>query len=85
MSVRTGDDQEALLYDGTHASRSIKRRGVRGLTLVSYVQKHGAIRQHAYGGWGALGILARGRARSGQRDVTRWQKLGFSGRVRRRV
>ena len=48
---------------------------MRGLTLVSYVQKHGAIRQHAYGGWDALGILARGRARSGQRDVTRWLLL----------
>ena len=66
VSMRTGDDQGAVLYDGTHAARSIKGRGVRGSTFIYYQQKHSAIRQHACGGWDGLGMLARGLQRSGQ-------------------
>ena len=65
--MRTGDDQGAVLYDGTHAARSIKGRGVRGSTFIYYQQKHHTVQQHACGGWDALGILARGRKRCGQR------------------
>ena len=73
----TGHDEGSSLYDGTHTARGVKRRRVRGWTLVSYYQKHWAVGQHSCGGWGALGILARGLARSVQRDVTPWQKLRF--------